>query len=52
MKNISSYLWRFDDGKVLASGESCGLSQTKNFTLLGSNGEELETYKYVGKELL
>lgn len=52
MKNISSYLWRFDDGKVLAPGESFGMAQTMNFTLLGSNGEELETYKYVGKELL
>ena len=52
IKNISLYSWKFDDETVLLPGESRELGRKLIFTLLDCNGEELETYKYVSKELL
>ena len=52
LKNISSYSWKLNYGKVLHPGESLELGKTVEFTLLGSQGETLESYKYVSKELL
>lgn len=52
MRNISSYSWKFDDETVLPPGESRELGKNMEFTLLDGEGEELETYKYVSKELL
>lgn len=52
IKNISSYSWKFDDKTVLPPGESRELGKNMEFTLLGGEGEKLETYKYVSKELL
>ena len=52
MKNVSLYSWKLDDGIVLQPGDSRELGKKMRFTLLDSNGEELETYKYVSKELL
>lgn len=52
IKNISPYTWRFDDGKLLPTGESIELARKMTFTLLGNQAEELETYNYVSKELL
>ena len=52
IKNISLYSWKFDDEIVLPPGESRELSIKMRFTLLDSMGEELESYKYVSKELL
>ena len=52
LKNISSYSWKFEDGKILPPGECLELGKTMKFTLLGSQGEVFESYKYVSKELL
>ena len=52
IKNVGLYSWKFDDDIVLQPGESRELGKNMKFTLLDSNGQELETYKYVSKELL
>ena len=52
LKNVSLHAWRFDDGMVLSSGDSRELEKTMNFTLLDSQGNELESYKYLSMELL
>lgn len=52
IKNVGLYSWKFDDDIVLQPSESRELGKNMRFTLLDSNGEELETYKYVSKELL
>ncbi len=52
IKNISLYSWKFDDETVLLPNESRELDRKLQFTLLDCNGEKLETYNYVSKELL
>ena len=52
LKNISSYSWKFKDGRILPPGECQELGKTMDFTLLDSQGEALERYEYVSKELL
>ena len=52
IKNISLYTWKFDDDTVLPPGESRELGKKMRFTLFDGNGEELEMYKYISKELL
>ncbi len=52
LKNISSYPWRLDGGGMLQPGESVELPNRLEFTLVGDNGESLETYRYFIKEAL
>lgn len=52
LKNIGSYTWKLSGGRMLLPGESVELPDRLEFTLVGGNGESLETYRYCIKEEL
>ena len=50
LKNVGSYSWKFDDGKILQPEDSIELQDEITFTLCGIQGEELDKYTYIPKE--